>query len=69
MKNRHESVEVYRLPDCDFCSNEAQYDGKTRMGPWGNMCETHFKEYGIGLGLGRGQRLILKGEKGGQDNL
>ena len=52
-------VKVEVLPKCDFCDRQAAYDGKTKMGPWANMCEAHFNVYGIGLGLGRGQRLIL----------
>ena len=32
---------------CDFCKDAAMYDGKTLLGPWAFMCETHFKEYGF----------------------
>lgn len=63
----HKSVEVDRIPNCDLCATAvvpkqtpAIVDGKTRMGPWANMCERHFKQYGCGLGLGRGQQLILR---------
>ena len=59
MSNRVE-VEVSIIPKCDFCPNLAVYDGKTFLGPWGYMCEPHFQAYGVGLGTGRGQRLILK---------
>lgn len=58
-------VKVPELPPCDFCTTlglepkPAQYDGKTTMGPWAYMCEPHFKHYGIGLGLGKGQRLAV----------
>ena len=31
-------------------------DGKTRMGPWANMSPESFKQYGVGLGTGRGQK-------------
>lgn len=31
-------------------------DGKTRMGPWGNMCPDCHRMYGFGIGVGRGQR-------------
>lgn len=60
---KHESVEVSRLPNCDFCKVggslvPAEYDGRTQMGPWANMCKGHFKQFGTGLGLGRGQRLV-----------
>lgn len=59
------------LPPCDICKIQvtlderrgppqtAVYDGATVGGPWGYMCEEHFKTHGMGLGLGRGQRLVL----------
>jgi hypothetical protein len=56
----HTQVEVFRIPKCDFCEKPAQYDGRTGIGPWANMCQMHFYEYGTGLGLGKGQKLILK---------
>jgi hypothetical protein len=62
--NDHKSVEVHRIPMCDFPHDgepvEAKYDGKTKFGPWANMCQEHFDENGLGLGLGVGQELILK---------
>ena len=59
-----ERVEVAKLPRCDFCGGQpnrrlAKYDGKTMGGSWANMCQEHFEDYGIGLGTGKGQRLIL----------
>jgi hypothetical protein len=53
------------LPNCDTHPLDqppelAAYDGKTRMGPWGYMCEECFEKFGVGLGVGRGQRLILR---------
>ena len=60
-------VEVDKLPSCDLCKalkikddEPALYDGATSMGPWAYMCETHFHMYGIGLGTGQGQRLIVR---------
>ena len=53
-------VRVPKLPTCDFCSAEAEYDGKTVMGPWAYMCRAHFEVLGVGLGLGKGQRLVKK---------
>jgi hypothetical protein len=41
----------------------AEYDGKTTEGPWAYMCGAHYSKYGMGLGTGVGQRLILKGNK------
>ena len=55
-------VEVDKLPNCDFCKKPlrlAKYDGKTTMGPWGYMCTIHFNVFGVGLGLGRGQELVV----------
>lgn len=70
MPNNHTEVKVSRIPDCDIHKYElgqtgvpASYDGKTKMGPWANMCEDCFETYGVGLGLGRGQKLILDGGK------
>ena len=66
---------VDSLPNCDFGgtgnaraefhdnaeSVPARYDGATYdMGRWAYMCEAHFKAIGIGLGVGKGQKLILK---------
>lgn len=64
MSKNHVAVIVDKFPTCDFCvssgiEKEARYDGKTTMGPWGNMCESHFHQWGTGLGLGRGQELVL----------
>lgn len=58
---------VAALPNCDFCQQlnketTAEYDAKTIYGHWANMCGDHFAEYGNGLGTGRGQKLILKGD-------
>jgi len=67
-KRKKEWVEVavLRLPPCDICELEgvppqlARYDGRTRSGRWAYMCEHHFRSYGIGLGLGRGQKLVVE---------
>lgn len=60
------SVEVSSYPDCDIHTYqlgqpgvEAHYDGKTIMGPWANMCDECFAQYGVGLGVGQGQRLVV----------
>lgn len=65
---------VIKLPDCDICKynsgviREAHYDGKTRMGPWANMCEAHFQLDGLGLGTGVGQRLVVRGESASSED-
>ena len=57
------TVTVASLPKCDLCPADdaalAAYDARTVMGPWANMCEGHFAHYGVGLGTGSGQRLVL----------
>ena len=52
-------VRVSQLPKRDFCDCTAHYDGRTASGAWANMCEFHFVNKGVGLGTGKGQRLIL----------
>lgn len=56
-------VKVPRVPSCDLCQQKgvrapAKYDGKTKFGPWANMCTAHFEEFGLGLGTGLGQELV-----------
>ena len=57
---KFEEAEVLKLPKCAFCGKTAAYDSKTKNGFWAYLCEHCFKELGTGVGLGRGQRLILK---------
>lgn len=57
-----ESTRVTTIPLCNLCTEAsipAAYDGKTIYGSWANMCEDHMASHGSGLGMGRGQRLIL----------
>ena len=55
-------VVVHRHHECNIpgCYKEALYDAKTIHGPWGYLCQEHFDAIGIGLGMGKGQRLIVK---------
>lgn len=63
---------LIRIPEsvsCDFCEQEgtrkeAKYDGKTVYGYWAHMCEKHYRQFGIGLGIGRGQELEVIKRKG-----
>ena len=56
-----EAIMVGRLPECDFCGNQAEYDAKTIYGPWATMCEACWtrKAQSKLLGMGKGQRLVL----------
>ena len=52
---------------CDLCKQEdlTQYvDGKTIAGPWTSMCIPCFSQYGVGIGLGRGQYYVSSGKEG-----
>jgi hypothetical protein len=57
---------VDRIPNCDLCKSShglnrpAVYDAQTKMGLWAYLCEAHFRLVGIGLGTGKGQRLVLR---------
>jgi hypothetical protein len=61
-----EQVIVDVLPLCDFCpptsGRKAKIDGKTKQGPWANMCSIHFGVHGVGLGTGQGQLLVLRSD-------
>jgi hypothetical protein len=52
-------VLIKEIPGCDFCGESAMVDGLTAMGVWAFMCDYHFKMYGKGLGLGKGQKLKM----------
>lgn len=59
-------VYVAKLPNCDIHYYErngtvvpAAYDGKTKAGPWANMCESCMITHGIGVGTGKAQKYIV----------
>lgn len=63
MSDNKTEVLVDSIPNCDFPHGApvpAEYDGKTTSGPWAYMCEVHHLNYGVGLGTGRGQKLVLR---------
>lgn len=61
-------VTLDKRPYCDVCrgkrtSRLALYDAKTWTGRWGYLCEPHFRIETPGvLGLGKGQRIRVRGE-------
>lgn len=69
MSNPNEEVEVEQIPECDVCiaigkiANSAVADVRLDTGTWANVCEEHFKQYNCKLGLGLGQRFVLRGAK------
>ena len=51
---------------CHYCDEWAKYYGKRKSGHgyyWVTMCEKHFNEHGVGLGRGKGQRIIYAPHK------
>jgi hypothetical protein len=55
MENENENEnEVYWFEEIEFV------DGATIHGPWGCMCLSCFRKYGIGIGPGRGQLYQLQ---------
>lgn len=69
MNNEATEVQIDHLPTCRFCGNTAGYDGQTHMGSWAYMCEDCFQIYGVGLGMGRGQKLICLEEDDVEEDL
>ena len=60
------TVYISHQPMCDIHKYElgnanipADYDGKTIRGPWANMCQECFDDWGVGLGTGKGQKFIF----------
>lgn len=57
---------IKELPKCDVCkqqgiSTPAKYDSATVYGPWGYLCEKHFKA--IGRKFGAIQLIVIKKRK------
>jgi hypothetical protein len=51
-----------QLPKCDLCDKTAEYDARTKSGPWAHLCPDHWSSETYGqLGTGYGQKLIVKG--------
>ena len=47
--------------ECDLCKEEnleCYIDGRMQAGPWANMCLDCHKTYGVGLGIGKGQKYL-----------
>lgn len=61
---RGEICVVPEIPACDFCADgePGPYDFATKMGPWANGCEEHWRLYAASpvLGVGSGQLWITE---------
>lgn len=51
---------LHERPNCDFCGLSASYDAKCLDTRWGYLCGQCFADQKCELGLGKGQRLIIK---------
>jgi hypothetical protein len=62
-------VKVPKLPHCDMCGdfgrhNLAQYDSRiSGTSTWAYMCDTCYAAFGVNLGTGSAQRLVLAEKK------
>jgi hypothetical protein len=54
-------AEVHTLPSCNFCGEVAEYDFKTKRGPWAYGCLKHWREHRFydTLGTGKAQKLVV----------
>ena len=53
MKLPEKKVAYGPLPPCDVCEVEqAKYDMRTRMGPWGHLCTACALDFGVNAELG-----------------
>ena len=57
------TVRLVNKVKCEYCKNIAEYDARTGIGAWCYLCQEHFERYGIGLGLGRGQKIVYDEQK------
>ena len=47
---------------CQMCAKgdvvaTASYDAKLSVGQWAYVCQKHYEQFGVGLGLGLGQKI------------
>ena len=43
MKQQLKVVKMLTIPKCDFCTELAEYDAPTSVGPWAYMCSRHYE--------------------------
>jgi len=53
-------AQIHERPNCDLCGLAASYDAKCLNEGWGYLCHLCFTEQKCELGLGKGQKLIIK---------
>ena len=67
MRNKWRVITPRKCEICEGNLKGAFVDGKTKVGFWAIMCLACHKEFGVGLGIGKGQKYELKRMKEGED--
>ena len=67
MRNKWHGITPKKCEICEGNLEGAFVDGKTKVGFWATMCLACHKEFGVGLGIGKGQKYELKRIKEGED--
>lgn len=70
--SKRQTALVDKLPTCDMpgCDEPAEYNAQIpggqgglhelRGSSWANLCQEHFDSNGCSLGLGKGQKLVVR---------
>ena len=56
MKKKYWIGDMPELDDFGITIKNVVIDGRTKLGPWAMMTPETFKNFGVGLGLGFGQK-------------
>ena len=56
MKKKYWIGDMPELDDFGITIQNVVIDGRTKLGPWAMMTPETFKNFGVGLGLGFGQK-------------
>lgn len=65
MKNKWHGTPPTRCDRCLKPLKSVFYDARTNWGHWAVLCDRCFKDVGVGLGIGKGQKYTTKVIKGG----
>ena len=64
MKNKWHGTPPKRCDRCLKPIKDVFYDARTNWGQWAILCHKCFKDVGVGLGIGKGQKYSVKVIKG-----
>lgn len=66
MKSKWHGVTPTQCEVCGEKLTDEFIDGRTQVGFWAIMCIPCHKEFGVGLGVGKGQKYSVKKVKDGE---